>query len=252
MLAAAGCMKDVDVVRDVPIEFNVAAEDLTKASVVDASTLASSGFYANATTGSVGSEPEVWTNALFTVSDGRYRSEGKVWPEGGNPGYHFYASNVALTYSSSGPTVAASNATDVVCAINDSPAYKSANGLSFYHIFGRIGSVVVSKEDGFAISGISIRLTPVTGGTYNLRQGYGHTDRTGWSSLTEGSPVTIATQVGGNANDVYVVPGTYTVTASWTATKNGTSHAFSNKTIDITVSAGEHNTITLTLGGGQS
>lgn len=250
VVVAVGCMKTMESFENVPIEFNVDRADLTKASIVDASTLASSGFHANATTGTVGAESEVWSNALFTLSDGKYRSVGKVWPEGGNPGYHFYASNASLTYTSSGPTVSVSSTMDVVCAVNDSPAYKSANGLAFYHIFGRIGSVVVSAEDGFTISGISIKLTPVTGGTYSLREGAGHTDRTGWSGLVTGSATTIATAVGGNPNDLYVVPGTYTLTATWTASKNGTTHTFTDKTVDVAVSAGMHNTITLTLGGG--
>lgn len=239
-----------DAGRDVPIEFNLAHEALTKATVVDASTLASTGFYANATTGALGAETAVWTNARFTVSGDRYRSDGKVWPDGADPHYRFYASNVSLTHGASGPTVNATNGTDVVVAINDSPAYKTANGLSFTHIFGRIGSVVVEAESGFTISGINIRLTPVTGGTYSLREGAGHTDRKGWSGLTTGTATTIATAVGGNANDLYVVPGTYTLTATWTASKNGASHTFTDKTVDVTVSAGMHNTITLTLGGG--
>ncbi len=239
-----------DAGRDVPIEFNLAHEALTKATVVDASTLAVTGFYANATTGALGAETAAWTNARFTVSGDRYRSEGKVWPEGGNPNYRFYASNVSLTYGASGPTVNATNGTDVVVAINDSPAYKTANGLSFSHVFGRIGSVVVEAESGFTISGIDIRIIPVTGGTYSLREGAGHTDRTGWSGLTTGSATTIATAVGGNANDLYVVPGTYILTATWTASKNGASHTFTDKTVDVTVNAGMHNTITLTLGGG--
>lgn len=235
--------------REVPIEFGVTSEALTKATVVDASTLAGTGFYANATTGALGAETSVWTNARFTVSGDRYRSEGKVWPNGTDPHYRFYASNVSLTYGASGPTVNATNGTDVIVAINDSPAYKTANGLSFSHVFGRIGSVVVEAESGFTISGINIRFIPVTGGTYSLREGAGHTDRTGWSGLTTGSATTIATVVGGNPNNLYVVPGTYTLTATWTASKNGASHTFTDKTVDVTVSAGMHNTITLTLGG---
>lgn len=248
---AVSCTKaEPEAGLEVPIEFGVTSEALTKATVVDASSLASTGFYVNATTGTLGSETAVWTNARFTVSGDRYRSEGKVWPEGADPHYRFYASNVSLTHGASGPTISATNTTDVVVAINDSPAYKTANGLSFSHVFGRIGSVVVEAESGFTISGINIRITPVTGGTYNLREGAGHTDRTGWAGLVTGSATTIATAVGGNPNDLYVVPGTYTLTATWTASKNGGFHTFTDKTVDVTVSAGMHNTITLTLGGG--
>ena len=255
VLFAVSCGKGDTVEQEVSIKFSVSQDDLTKTEAVQIGTLVSSGFYANATTGAAGTEDAVWTNARFkftgnNAGHSEFRSAGKVWPEGGNPGYRFYASNVPLSHTSSGPTVSATDETDVIVAINDSPAYKRVNDLIFKHIFARIDQVVVSAEDGFTISGVSIRITPVTGGTYNLRAGAGHTDRTGWSSLTTGSPVTIAKGRGSYFNDVYVVPGTYTLTATWTASKNGGFHTFTDKTIDVTFSAGMKNIIYLTLGGG--
>ena len=220
----------------------------TKASVVNTESLASSGFKATATTGSAGSESQVWNNVSFSKSGGVYVGN-KYWPVS-DPSYHFYASNAAITFNASGCTVAASNSTDVVCAYMPSPAYKATNTLTFEHIFARIGNVTFSAIDGYTITGISVTITPKTGGTYNMRTGAGQTDGTGWSSLTTGSATSITNSTPGTkSNDLYLVPGTYTLTASWTATKGDYSETFSNKPCDIEIMGGKINRITCSLTG---
>lgn len=213
-----------------------------------------SSFNVTCTTGSAGSESQVWNNVAFT-KDGSYFKAGdggKWWPSA-DPGYHFYAANAALTFNADGPTVAATNGTDVVCAYMPSPAYKTPNTLEFKHIFARITDVTFSSIDGYTISGISVTITPKTGGTYNLRTGNGRTDGTGWSSFTTGSATGIANATPGTkSNDLYLVPGNYTLTASWTATKGNYTKTFSNKTVDIVVVGGKRNSITASLTGDAS
>lgn len=226
----------------------------TKATEVTDASLGASGIRVSATTGSAGSETSVWNNVVFTKSGSVFKAGdgGKWWPST-DPGYHFSASNAALTFSAAGTTVAATNATDVVCAYMPNPTYKGTNTLEFKHIFARITDVTFSSIDGYTISGISVTITPKTGGTYNLRTGNGHTDGTGWSSLTTGSATGIANATPGTkSNDLYLVPGTYTLTASWTATKGNYTKTFSNKTVDIAVVGGCRNSITASLTGDAS
>ena len=225
----------------------------TKATVVDA--LPS--FYAGCTTGAAGSEVSVWNSTTFTGSGSPMVYKGDKWWPITDPSYHFYASNAALTFAAGGTTVAASNATDVVCAYLPEPTYKVRNVLSFEHIFARLGQVTVSASASYAISNVSISITPKVSGTYNIRTGAGKTDGAGWSGTVNGSAAVIAARAAelarsGNfsqANDIYLVPGTYTISATWTATAPGYSETFSNKTQEISITAGKVNKITTTLGG---
>jgi len=220
----------------------------TKATEVTATTLSSSGFRVSATTGAAGSEAAVWTNIAFAKS-GTTWTGNKYWPAS-NPSYHFYASNATLTHTAAGATVAATSATDVVCAYMPSPTYKVANALTFEHIFARIGNVVVTQVPGYTISGISLYVTPKTGGTYNIRTGAGHSDGTGWSGLTTGSSTRIANAGGTNSNDLYLVPGDYELTCSWTSTDvGGNSVTHTNVRGMVPIVGGKVNIINVALGG---
>ena len=219
----------------------------TKVAETTVSTLQSNGFKVSATTGSAGSESSVWNNVSFTRSGSVWVGD-KYWPSS-NPSYHFYASNYNLTHNASGCTVAATNTTDVVCAYMPSPTYKVQNTLNFEHIFARLCRIDVAAESGYTVSGISIRITPKTGGTYNLRTGAGQTDGTGWSGLTTGSETQIASAVGANNNDIYLVPGIYSITCTWTATQSGASVTHTNQVCNVPITGGKTNNISVVLGG---
>jgi len=205
-----------------------------------------SSFYVSATNGSTSSETNVWSSVQFTQVAGSspavYKGS-KVWPTS-NPSYRFYASNVPLTYDQGGARVSATNATDVVVAYLavSNVTYKAKNTLTFKHIFARIGTVTVTAESPFTITNVNITITPVTGGTYRLF----YDD---WFSTTQGSATTIASAAGANNNDLYLKPGTYQLTASWTATNGSYTENFSNKTVNITLVEGKVNNITCTLSG---
>ena len=194
-------------------------------------------------------ETSLWNNAPFTLQGGYYTG-GKYWTAS-NKGYHFYASNNEIAYSAGGSTVLAVNTKDVVCAYLPDPRYKLPNELTFEHIFARLGEVTVTAEDGYTISDIVISIVPKTGGTFNMKTGAGQTDGTGWSSVSTGSATTVANAVGANANDLYLVPGTYTVTASWKAGQTGTSEkvTFSGRSLDIALVGGKINKFNAVLGG---
>ncbi len=205
-------------------------------------------FYASATTGTSGSEQEAWTSVVFTRSQDVFQG-GKYWPIG-NPGYHFYASNFPLTFHADGNTIRATTDTDAVCAYTSDASYKSANILSFRHVFARLGTLTVEEKDGYSISGVSITITPRTGGTYNLRTGYGRNNGTGWSDLATGTPVELTTGApGARNNDLYLVPGVYTLTATWTATRGEYVETFTAKTQQVELTAGMISNLGTTLGG---
>ncbi len=221
----------------------------TKTAEVTTATLTSSGFNVSATSGTAGSEVEIFTNAAFSQNGGVF-SGGQFWPvDEPSGGVHFYASNAGLAYHASGATVSALNSTDVVCAYLPDPDFGEENELTFSHIFARLDTVKVVAESGYSISNVSIRVTPKTGGTYDLRAGAGHADGTGWSSPVTGSETAVATSVGSNVPDLYMVPGTYTMKVSWTATKGGSVENFTDETVDFALEAGKRSEVTFTLGG---
>lgn len=233
----------------------VTATVSTKATAVTASDLNTNGFKVNAVAGSAGADTEVWSNQLFEKVEGAWEQD-KWWPNS-DGSYRFYATyptSYAMTFASGGPTISASNEHDIICAYAASPTYKSVNTLSFDHIFARLSTVTVSMVSPYTISNMSIMITPKVSGTYKLYTGAGQTDGTGWSSTVEGSATNIATAafsegVSTTSNDIYLVPGTYTLSATWTATKDNYTQTFTNKTVDVDLVAGKTNNITASLTG---
>ena len=199
-------------------------------------------------TGTAGSaETKKWAADGLAVSSGKVNT-GKFWPSS-DLGYKFYGSNIAMTSASTGPTVSATNSTDVLCAVLTSPSFKQNNTLTFNHIFARLGNVNVSSAtSGYTLSNVSIKLTPKTGGTYNLFQGNGKKDGTGWSNATNGTSTTVANASGDNANDIYLVPGQYELSATYTVTKGDYSYTQSTpKKATVLLEAGSVNAIVAKL-----
>lgn len=232
----------------------------TKATAVTTANLTE--FYAAATRGSAGSETSSWTSYHYSgTSGGTFRGDAprKWWPLN-NPSYHFYASNLTLTFAAAGTTVAATTATDVVCAYLPSPTFCESNPLTFNHVFARIGNFTVTAAEGYTISNATITITPKTSGTYNLRTGNGQTNGTGWSSTSNGSATNLISSFSTithgtssasstTSNDLYLIPGTYTLTATWTATRGDYTETFSSKQVNVAITGGKINAISTTLGG---
>jgi hypothetical protein len=218
-----------------------------------------SAFYVSAVTSSAGVEASAWNSTEFSLvpaSDPATYAANKFWPSS-NPSYLFYASNLPLLFDAGETTVSASNATDVVCAYMTEPAYEQRNTLAFEHIFARIGDVIVTAEEGYTISNLTITVTPKVSGTYNLRTGAGQSDGTGWSSPENGSETTICSRTEGiapsasytHSNDVWLIPGSYTLTAGWTATKDDYTQSFTGKTATVDIVGGKVNSISASIVG---
>ena len=234
-----------------------------------------------------------WINVAFT-SDGEltptYKaSPAKYWPLS-DPEYTFYAVSASestanavateapdLTFAAAGTyiSMAADYDKDVVCAylpFDDSDSnFKLKNALAFKHIFARVAGVTVTAADDCAISNISISIVNAkTGGTYNLRTGDGQTDGSGWSSLLPASGdksiYARAAAIASGANDatgsvydnttnsLFLVPGTYSLKASWTASVDDYSQTYTNMTSSATINivGGKINSISCNLTGDAS
>ena len=235
-------------------------EDQTKA-VTPTTSLDATGFYVSAVNGNPGADVQKWTNVHFSKSGDSFVSS-KYWPIS-NQNYRFFASSAPLTYTSSGATISATNTSDIVCAYKSNPVYGARNTLQFDHIFARISTVTVAATAPYNISNVSIWIVNAkTGGTYNLYSGAGQTSGTGWSSLTpSGSSetqlysntgtITAGDSSTGVNNDLYIVPGTYQLKATWTASVDDYSQTYTTKTSvsNVFIQGGKVNSISVSLSG---
>lgn len=230
-------------IREIAFTAEVASSSTKAVPVVSLSD-----FYVSATQGSAGSETSAWNDVAFTLDHGFFVGN-RFWPEDMDPVYHFYGSNAHISFEATGSTIDADNSRDIVCAYLPSSTYMSTNALSFEHVFARIGNVTVSAAEGYALSSVSMSIVPKTGGTYNLRTGFGRTDGTGWSDMVNGSSTVICNDVPGTkSNDIYLVPGDYTVHCEWTASEDDYTKSFS-KDVVMSFVGGKVNGITVSLGG---
>ena len=203
-------------------------------------------FYVTASTGTPGSDVPVWYNREFT--GGPVYTGDVFWPDE-DEGYLFYASSVPVASTYEGVTVDVDGSEDVVCAYRGDAVYGEPNTLTFKHIFSRLGSVTVQAAEGYSVSDVTIAFTPVTGGRYDLYEGAGHTDRTGWTRLVRGASATLYSGAAGTAaKSLWLVPGTYEGTASWTVHKDEDTYDVVDEPMTFTLGAGRIESLTFTLG----
>lgn len=212
-----------------------------------------SSFYCCVSVPVTGRDVQVVANREFELVGSDFRSDPETyWPGDEGPTWQFDCASKALTWTSGGYTVDIGEGEDVVVAHVPYPLRHVKNTVTFVHPFAYINDVVVTAEAGWTLSGVSLTLTPVVSGTYNLKEGHGMTDGTGWSDTAEGDPVNIAPSTAGTSHpDLLLVPGTYEVTAAWTATDGVTPKSFSDMVTTIDVVGGKNNVLSFTLGGTQ-
>ncbi len=210
------------------IEFSIKDTSATKSPTPITSL---SQFNVTATAGSAGSEASKLSNVVFSSTGGVFRSDA-VWPSA-DPGYHFYASNVAMTHTSSGQTVAISTIDkDVVCAYLASPTYKVKNELTFNHILARVGTVSFTNLD--LCSNVKLSMKYSGSGTYNIGTG-------AWSGVGGQSTKELTTA----DNNFWIVPGKYDATLTY----NDANGNPQSKTISLDFLAGIVNNISAKLDG---
>lgn len=257
LVAAIACNKNAQQLPPLPeaevtdeITFTTKGDGFDASVQTKASAVTSlSSFNVLAVTGTAGSAESTVFNSAFSGTT--TYTGGKYWPST-DRSYHFYASNASIAAAAGGPTIAATNDTDIVCAFLATPTYKASNALVFNHIFARIGTCKIAAPSGYTVSNLSVKVTPNTGGTYSLFAGNGKTDGTGWSGKTAGSATTIASALNSTTNnDIYLVPGSYSLSASYTLTKGDYTESFT-KTANVSLVAGKVNNISSTLPAGNA
>ena len=139
-----------------------------------------------------------------------------------------------------------------MCAYIASPLWNQPNELTFEHIFARLGNVTVTPPSGYTATSVNISFTPYISGNYNIKTKE-------WSNKETDSvsPLkTIASASGSNSgNDIWLVPGSYILTANYTLQKGSGGGAYSEsftKTAEVVLQAGKINSIQTTLPDGNA
>ena len=188
-------------------------------------------------------KPGVSERTVFNVSfSGEEELSGnQYWPPT-DPGYKFYASNVPLNPGSSGPSLTCDtdmDNIDIVVASCLSPEYRAVNELVFEHIFAKTGICTAAVPAGYAISGLSVTFSPAVSGKYNLFEGYGKNDGSGWSDIVAGDSVLMH-------RDMLLIPGEYLLDVSYTLSRGSYAEKFT-KMAKATFAGGFVNNLTLVI-----
>lgn len=219
---------------DGSIDMNVA----TKATEV--STLPSSLNLAR-TSGTWKSEKSENASSTFTITNSKIATG---WYQTATPtAYNYYVSNVAMTFDAGGSTIVADNATDVIAGCTQGSSDSNTPSVTLNHVFARTATLTCNAQDGYEISGIAWKIKSAgdvgTKGTYNIATNT-------WSSVTP-----LSEQEFTSSSDLYLIPGEYTVTVTYTLTKGGYSESFT-KSGNVSLVSGKKNSITCTAVGGDA
>lgn len=155
--------------------------------------------------------------------------------------YNHYVSNVQMAIATTGPTLTIADAnTDVLSGVVKASSSTSP-AVTLNHIFARTGTLTFNTQSGYTVSNVSWKIskaTSGTSGTYNMA-----TD-----AWTDGTTAMAATAIT-SSSDMYLTPGTYTFTITYTLTKGDYTNTFTRSgTADLV--KGAVNSITATATGG--
>ena len=198
-----------------------------------------SGVYWAGTIGSSSYQSNKWSSSYNsvssnTISTGYFQTNSPT-------AYNYYVSNVSMAHTYSGYTVIADGTlTDVIAGVAKAST-SIAPSVTLNHIFARTGTIRVSSSTGYTLSNVSVTIKSNSGagykGTYNIYSGT-------WSSVTALSSTTLT-----DSSDLYLIPGSYTVTVSCTRQIGSTySQTFGGST-SVTLTAGKINNISISLTG---
>lgn len=253
---AVSCQKDnapaVEPAGDGEIVFSLGnGFDATVTTKATAITALPSSLYWAATSGSrgVASETKKWdvnaasakavtnTNKLAT---GQYQTATAT-------AYNYYVANNAITVPATGNVtlVVPNNNTDVIAGWVAGTT-STTPSITLNHIFARTGTFSMAAQDGYSISNVTWTIVGKssingTAGTYNLSAG-------NWSATS----ATLASRSVDNSSDLYLIPGTYTISCTYTLSKGGSgqySETFT-KSADVTLVGGKVNNISGKASGG--
>ena len=201
-----------------------------------------------ATTGTKGvvdaatGEKSKWAPASGTVSSNKINT-GK-YQTATATAYNYYVSNTAFTFVAATGSAAgyarinnAQNTTDIICGATYASTSTSP-AVTLNHIFARMGTIQMAARSGVTYSDISYTIKSKgsntgTAGRYNITTG-------AWSNCTS-----LAEQAIASGSDLYLIPGSYTITVTFTRTVGENVQTFT-KSGDIVIVAGKVNNLTIT------
>ena len=261
---AASCTKEikpaapaVDFGKGAEIAFTTRMDAPATRGATEVVTASFTTFNVIATSGT-STQTKIWDDGVFTGTPGGNYTGGKYWPSS-SVSWNFYASNAAMTFASSGSTIAVADCnTDLVAEYLEGATYQASNALTFEHILCQLGTVAMKAPDTFTVTDLKVSLLPITSGTYNMKA---DTWARGSASASpvyvvgtaaEGVAVPAAGYVSAD-NDLWLVPGSYQLTASYTITKGDFTEIYT-KHATVTLQQGKNNNLGLpdTDGDGQN
>ena len=238
---AASCAKSVEPENQNPKEIVLCVGgdtiDMQVQTKTSAITSVPSTLNYSMTTGTIGSETSKIESASGNVGSGKIATG--VYQSLTPTSYNYYVSNAAITFAASGSTISAVNTTDVIAGKVTS---KETNpSVKLDHIFARTGTFTLNAQEGYEISGISWKIqsgsSGGTKGTFNMATKM-------WSSVSA-----LAQQSVASGTDLYLVPGNYTLSVTYTLKKEDWTNTFT-KTASVKLEAGKINNISGTAVGG--
>lgn len=195
------------------------------------------------TTGTWKNETTANASSSFAVSSSKIATG---WYQTATPtAYNYYVSNVALTFAAGGSTISASNETDVIAGCTQGANNTANPSVTLDHIFARTDELTCNTQEGYSISDVSWKIQSKSGGTGGTKGTYNVATKA-WSGVTALSSTAIT-----KTSDMYLVPGVYTVSVTYTLKKGDYSQSFT-KSGDVTLVAGKKNSITCTAKGGSA
>lgn len=239
---AASCAKSVEPENQNPKEIVLCVGgdtiDMQVQTKTSAITSVPSTLNYSMTTGTIGSETSKIESASGNVGSGKIATG--VYQSLTPTSYNYYVSNAAITFAASGSTISAVNTTDVIAGKVTS---KETNpSVKLDHVFARTGTLTLNTQSGYTLSNVSWKIessTAGTGGTYNIAKNI-------WTSVTALSSTSLT-----GSSDLYLVPGDYTLSVTYTLTMGDWKQTFTKKAT-VTLVAGKVNNISGTASGGNA
>lgn len=202
-----------------------------------------------ATSGAASSQTLVWNDGAFTGAAGGDFTGGKFWPSE-SVSWNFAAANAPLTFAASGTTIAVANSdADIVAAYKSAATYKAKNLLTFNHILCQVGTVDMKAHAGYTVSNLTVTLTPIYAGTYNVSTDAwtrGSASAAVYLVGTASAGVGIAEGATYHSadNDLWLVPGSYELTTTYTISKGDWSQTYT-KHATVNLVQGQNNNLIL-------
>ena len=177
-------------------------------------------------------------NAEFTKRMDDKWQGGKYWPAN-NPYYKFSASNMNLDQGSPHPSLSVLDTnTDVLAAYVGSSNFQNENTLTLRHVLAQLGTVTMKAPAGYTVTNLKLKFRPIQQGKYYIdtdtwSAGYAVNDDVYiFGEQSTGVDLDAGSAETSKDHDIWLIPGSYTLTATYTISKGDYSRS---KTATATV-----------------